>query len=110
MKLEEHTDWNIFVPILDVPFSRPERRSKMRRPSFDRLMLFKILILQNSYSLSDNQMEHHYGYKNHVKVDQGTKLVDSYMVTDASSAWLARTENTDRQGRCEPEALRRQCL
>lgn len=25
-----------------------------------------------------------YGYKNHVKVDQGTKLVDSYMVTDAS--------------------------
>ncbi len=25
-----------------------------------------------------------YGYKNHLKVDQGTKLITAYMVTDAA--------------------------
>ena len=25
-----------------------------------------------------------YGFKNHIKVDQGTKLISTYMVTDAS--------------------------
>lgn len=88
MKLEEHTDWNIFVPILDVPFSRPERRSKMGRPSFDRLMLFKILILQNLYSLSDNQMEHQITCRFSFKRFFGLKSSDD--VPDSKTIWKFR--------------------
>ncbi|MBK7391235.1 MAG: transposase [Bacteroidetes bacterium] len=34
-----------------------ERTSNAGRPSFDRLMIFKILILQELYGLSDDQIE-----------------------------------------------------
>jgi hypothetical protein len=56
-KLEVHIDWNIFKPILDETFNKP-KISKAGRPLFDHIMMFKILILQTLYNLSDDQMEY----------------------------------------------------
>ena len=58
VKLEAHIDWEVFEPIFDISFSKPENCNKIGRPPFDRLMmLFKLLILQSLYGLSDDQME-----------------------------------------------------
>ena len=58
VKLDEHIDWDIFRPVLEIAFNKPANLSKMGRPPFDRTMMFKILILQSLYSLSDDQMEY----------------------------------------------------
>lgn len=47
VKLEEHIDRDIFVPVLDVAFSKLENVSKMGCPPYDRVMMFKLLILQS---------------------------------------------------------------
>jgi len=51
VKLEAHIDWKIFSPILDVVFNKPKNRSNAGRPPFDRIMMFKILILQSLYNV-----------------------------------------------------------
>ena len=50
-KLNDHIDWKIFAPILDVVFNKPKNSNNVGRPPFDRLLMFKILILQNLYNL-----------------------------------------------------------
>ena len=58
VKLEERIDWNIFSPILDVVFNKPKNSNRTGRPPFNRIMMFKILILQSFYNLSDDQIEY----------------------------------------------------
>jgi hypothetical protein len=53
VKLEQYIEWKIFHPILDVVFNKPEKHSNAGRPPFDRVMMFKVLILQSQYSLPD---------------------------------------------------------
>jgi hypothetical protein len=52
VKLQAHIDWAIFLPVLEIAFSKPSNRSKMGLPPFDRTIMFKILILQSLYSFS----------------------------------------------------------
>jgi len=59
IKLNQHIDWNIFSPVLNQALVDCEKdESKGGRPPFDRLMMFKILVLQGMYNLSDDQMEY----------------------------------------------------
>jgi IS5 family transposase len=58
VKLEAHIDWAIFQRILDVVFSQPQNSSHAGRPPFDRILMFKILIVQSLYNLSDDQREY----------------------------------------------------
>jgi len=88
VKLEAHIDWNIFVPILNIAFSKPENYSKMGRPPFDRLMMFKILILQSLYSLSDDQMEFQITDRLTFKRFLGLKSSDK--VPDSKTIWNFR--------------------
>ena len=57
VKLEAHIDWQLFAPILQA-LNKPSKRKNMGRPPFDRLMMFKLLILQHLYNLSDDQTEY----------------------------------------------------
>ncbi|MCG8343608.1 MAG: hypothetical protein MI685_00430 [Chlorobiales bacterium] len=45
VKLDEHIDLKIFAPILDVVSNKPKNSNNVGRPPFDRLMMFKIMIL-----------------------------------------------------------------
>ena len=50
-RLNELIDWKIFLPLIDKAFKR-ERKSPVGRKSYNKLMMFKILILQALYNLS----------------------------------------------------------
>ena len=58
LKLEAHIDWKIFEPLLDIVFNKPQKSGHAGRPPFDRILMFKLLILQSLYNLSDDQMEY----------------------------------------------------
>ena len=54
--LHSHINWEQFRALADQGFSEIDR-SKGGRPGYDRLLLFKILVLQSLYNLSDAQTE-----------------------------------------------------
>jgi IS5 family transposase len=55
-RLNAVMDWKIFEQLIDKAFKRERKSSAGRRP-YNRLMMFKVLILQALYNLSDNRME-----------------------------------------------------
>ncbi len=50
-------DWTMFQPVLARAFEK-ERKSNAGRPPYDYLMMFKILVLQRLYNISDDQTEY----------------------------------------------------
>jgi IS5 family transposase len=54
--LNKAIDWNIFVPVLNKAMSK-EAKGPGGRPPYEYLLMFKILILQEYFGLSDEQME-----------------------------------------------------
>ena len=54
--LNELIPWEIFVEIL-AKLDNKERKSKAGRKPIDRLLLFKLLIIQQLFNLSDEQVE-----------------------------------------------------
>lgn len=113
VKLETHIDWALFQPVLEIAFSKPANKSKMGRPPFDRTMMFKILILQSLYSLSDDQMEYQITDRLSFKRFLGLKSSDK--VPDAKTIWHFR-ETLIREGLIEAlfarfnQALDDQCI
>lgn len=59
-RLNEVIDWKIFVHLLSAAFrkNRIKRKSNAGRKPLNRLMMFKVLVLQQLYNLSDPQMEY----------------------------------------------------
>jgi transposase, IS5 family len=55
-KLDKAINWNHFKPVLNKAF-RKERKSNAGRPPFDYVMMFKVLVLQTMYNLSDAQTQ-----------------------------------------------------
>jgi transposase, IS5 family len=55
-KLNKCIEWNLFRPILNKVMAK-EVKGPGGRPPFDDVMMFKILILQEYFGLSDEQME-----------------------------------------------------
>lgn len=55
-KLNSVIDWEMFRTLIEEAFAI-EPKAPGGRPPFDRLMMFKILILQRYYNLSDEQTE-----------------------------------------------------
>ena len=56
MALKEHIDFECFRAQLEAAVSN-ERKSASGRKAYDVLLMFKILILQRLYNLSDEQIE-----------------------------------------------------
>lgn len=55
-KLDARINWEMFRPLLDEIFQR-EALGPGGRPSFDRVMMFKVVVLQRYYNLSEDQAE-----------------------------------------------------
>ena len=88
VKLEQYIDWKIFAPILDVVFSKPENHSNAGRPPFDRVMMFRVLILQSLYSLSDDALEFQINDRLSFKRFLGLKSSDR--IPDSKTIWKFR--------------------
>jgi IS5 family transposase len=89
VKLNKHIDWNIFLPVLNQTLSDSEQdKTQGGRPAFDKLMMFKILILQGIYNLSDDQME--YQITDRRSFMRFLKLKTSDKVPDSKTIWHFR--------------------
>jgi IS5 family transposase len=90
VKLQRHIDFEIFRKPLDDHFEVRKDRSQGGRPSFDYLMMFKILILQRYYNLSDDQTE--YAILDRLSFMRFLGLTISDTVPDAKTIWNFKNE------------------
>jgi IS5 family transposase len=54
--LATHVPWADFRPVVE-PLLRRSKRQQGWRPPFDAVLMFKVLVLQALYNLSDDQTE-----------------------------------------------------
>jgi transposase, IS5 family len=90
--LKQHIDFEIFRPQLEVLFKK-ERKSAAGRKPFDLVLMFKILILQRLYNLSDEQIEFQINDRQSFQRFLGLHLGST--VPDFSTVWLFRESLTE---------------
>lgn len=89
VKLNEYIDWSIFEAPLDQAFKNQTKDlSKGGRPPFSKLLLFKALLIQSLYNLSDDQLEFQIVDRASFKRFLGLKKSDK--VPDSRTFWLFR--------------------
>jgi IS5 family transposase len=86
-KLKEVVDFEVFRTELEEGLELSER-SKGGRPPYDCILIFKILVLQTLYSLSDEQIE--YQIKDRLSFMRFLDLHISEKIPDAKTIWLYR--------------------
>jgi IS5 family transposase len=90
-KLNQYIDWNIFKSPLDKAFAGENfERPKGGRPAYDRLMMFKALIVQGLYNLSDDQLE--FQIVDRVSFKRFLGLKKSDKVPDCKTFWAFREQ------------------
>ncbi len=56
-RMNDVTDWELFCPVLEQVFLK-ERKGPGGHLPYDYVMMFKVLVLQKLYKLSDDQAEY----------------------------------------------------
>jgi IS5 family transposase len=80
-------DFELFRPDLDVALGRSDR-ARGGRPPCDAVMMFRVLLLQTLYTLSDDQTE--YQLRDRLSFMRFADLSLSDAVPDAKTIWLFR--------------------
>ena len=91
-RIQVLVEWNRFRPLLEVVRDKERKSSAGRRP-FDAVLMFKILILQSLYNLSDEQAEFQIRDRLSFMRFLGLSLGDD--VPDAKTIWLFREQLTE---------------
>jgi IS5 family transposase len=92
IRLNETIDWEQFRRYTDS--IRPaERKSNAGRKPFDTILMFKILILQSLYNLSDDAVE--YQIRDRLSFMRFLRLSLADRVPDAKTIWLFREQLTE---------------
>jgi IS5 family transposase len=87
VKLSTMIKWEKFRPIIDRAMKK-ETRGNGGRPPYDYIMMFKVLILQRLYNVSDEQMEFQINDRLTFMRFLGLSLGDT--VPDQNTIWLFR--------------------
>ncbi len=88
-KLDKVIDWEMFCkPIEEALYVEP--KAPGGRPPFNRVMIFKILILQRYYNLSDEQTE--FQIKDRLSFMQFLGLQIGDNVPDEKTIWLFKEQ------------------
>ena len=87
MKLSTHVDFEIFRPILNKLPSKKKEKS-VGRPAYDSVLMFKIIILQRLYNLSDEQTEYQLLDRLSFMRFTGLELCDT--IPDRNTIWNFR--------------------
>jgi IS5 family transposase len=85
--LKQHIDFEIFRPQLEAVFNKEKKSAAGRKP-YDVVLMFKILILQRLYNLSDEQAEFQINDRHSFQRFLGLHLGSA--VPDFSTVWLFR--------------------
>jgi len=91
-RLQKVVQWEQFRPLLEVVRDK-ERKSNAGRKPFDLVVMFKVLILQSLYNLSDEQAEYQIRDRLSFMRFLGLGLGDT--VPDAKTIWLFREQLTE---------------
>ena len=89
VRLNECVNWEMFRGELEV-IREKERKSLAGRKPFDVVMMFKVLVLQSLYNLSDDAME--YQVRDRLSFMRFLGLSIGDRVPDAKTIWLFREE------------------
>lgn len=90
-KLNNFINWNIFEEPIKKAFENEQRDySKGGRPPYAKLLLFKALIIQSLYNLSDEQLEYQILDRVSFKHFLGLKISDK--IPDSRTFWSFREE------------------
>ena len=87
-RLNQVVNWEIFSEILLKAMQSKERKGAGGRPAYNAILMFKILILQRLYNLSDDQTEYQINDRLSFMRFLGLGLSDK--VPDAKTIWLFR--------------------
>lgn len=85
--LKLHIDFEVFRPQLEAVFNKEKKSAAGRKP-YDVVLMFKILILQRLYNLSDEQAEFQINDRHSFQRFLGLHLGSA--VPDFSTVWLFR--------------------
>ncbi|MFC7557097.1 transposase [Pseudoroseomonas wenyumeiae] len=88
-RLAAVVDFEIFRPVLGTALARSDR-SRGGRPPYDAVMMFRILVLQALYSLSDEQTE--FQLRDRLSFMRFAGLGLPQAVPDAKTIWLYREQ------------------
>lgn len=96
--LNEAIDWEIFRPLIEKAREK-ERKSNAGASGFDAILLFKILVLQSLYNLSDEGLEFQildrYSFSRFLGLHAASKVPDSTTIwrfrNDLASAGIIET-------------------
>lgn len=92
-KLLEWIDFEFFRPQLEKALGYSHTKSVLKqngRPRYDVVMMFKILVLQSFYNISDDQVE--YQINDRISFRQFLELTSSSRIPDAKTIWLFRDQ------------------
>ncbi len=84
-RINELVEWERFRPILDRVFTVVPKRPG-GRPSYDRMMMFKIMVLKHLYNIPDGKMEQRLIGDLYFRVFLGLTLADP--TPDEKTIWL----------------------
>ena len=91
VKLNQIIDWEAFREPLSVLRNKP-RKSQTGRKPYDVVLMFKILVLQHLYSVSDDDIEYQIRDRHSFGRFLGHDLEDK--IPDAKTIWLFREQLT----------------
>ena len=91
-QLQSHIDFEFFRKPLTALFDTNVDRSKGGRPAYDYVLMFKILVLQRYYNLSDDNTE--YAILDRLSFMRFLGLGINDAVPDAKTIWLFRDKLT----------------
>ncbi len=80
-------DWEVFRPVLKKA-RKKERTSAAGRKEFDRVLMFKVLVLQSLYNLADEQTE--YQIRDRFSFLRFLGLTPESVIPDAKTLWVFR--------------------
>ena len=83
-RLDSVVDWERFRPLLDAALDKPAQ-GPGGRPAHDRLKMFKALLVQRFYNLSDEQTEYQINDRLSFQQFIGWTLADK--IPDANTLW-----------------------
>ena len=86
-RLQRHIDWEAFRPLLNRVYEK-KRKSNAGRKPYDVVLMFKVLVLQHLYNLSDEQIE--YQIRDRYSFCHFLNLSPKEPVPDARTVWLFR--------------------
>jgi len=89
VRLNECVNWEVFRADLET-IREKERKSNAGRKAFDTIVMFKILVLQSLYNLSDDAVE--YQVRDRLSFMRFLELTIGDRVPDAKTIWLFREQ------------------